>query len=345
MFVIIVICLLLLGLLTMFMNGVVASFTQEQYNFIIETNTNSIIKKIWQQYDAIIYSLLAIDAILVLFALFIYGVSESTTAPLQFIIFAKAFMLIVIVIIAHLFTFYLGKRLSEKLLLKWSRMIYIVAMPLVPLTKRFLSVVIKISGKEKDDITIEEITDLFEEAREEGSLDDEEYRLLKNVMNFNDVLVSDVMTPRIVLFSCEANVTVAEAIEMPELQMYSRFPIWEGDSLDDEILGYVTTKEIFSAALSGKLDSKLKSFSRKISFIPENSELGKTLETFLVNKHQLSLVVDEYGGVEGLITMEDIIETMLGVEIVDEADKVVDLRVLAKKRREIRLRENYNFEE
>jgi CBS domain containing-hemolysin-like protein len=345
MFVIIVICLLLLGLLTMFMNGVVASFTQEQYNFIIETNPNSIIKKIWQQYDAIIYSLLAIDAILVLFALFIYGVSESTTAPLQFIIFAKAFMLIVIVIIAHLFTFYLGKRLSEKLLLKWSRMIYIVAMPLVPLTKRFLSVVIKISGKEKDDITIEEITDLFEEAREEGSLDDEEYRLLKNVMNFNDVLVSDVMTPRIVLFSCEANVTVAEAIEMPELQMYSRFPIWEGDSLDDEILGYVTTKEIFSAALSGKLDSKLKSFSRKISFIPENSELGKTLETFLVNKHQLSLVVDEYGGVEGLITMEDIIETMLGVEIVDEADKVVDLRVLAKKRREIRLRENYNFEE
>ncbi|MGI6370104.1 MAG: CBS domain-containing protein [Ignavibacteria bacterium] len=329
----------------MFMNGVVASFTQEQYNFIIETNPNSIIKKIWQQYDAIIYSLLAIDAILVLFALFIYGVSESTTAPLQFIIFAKAFMLIVIVIIAHLFTFYLGKRLSEKLLLKWSRMIYIVAMPLVPLTKRFLSVVIKISGKEKDDITIEEITDLFEEAREEGSLDDEEYRLLKNVMNFNDVLVSDVMTPRIVLFSCEANVTVAEAIEMPELQMYSRFPIWEGDSLDDEILGYVTTKEIFSAALSGKLDSKLKSFSRKISFIPENSELGKTLETFLVNKHQLSLVVDEYGGVEGLITMEDIIETMLGVEIVDEADKVVDLRVLAKKRREIRLRENYNFEE
>ncbi len=345
MFVIIVICLLLLGLLIIFMNGVVASFTQEQYNFIIETNPNSIIKKIWQQYDAIIYSLFAIDAILVLLALFTYGVSAGVTDSLQVITFAKAFIFIIIIIIANLFTFYLGRRFSEKILLKFSRMIYVFAMPLVPITKHFLSVAIKISGKEKDDITIEEITDLFEEAREEGSLDAEEYRLLKNVMNFNDVLVSDVMTPRIVLFSCEANVTVAEAIEMAELQMYSRFPIWEGDSLDDEILGYVTTKEIFSAALSGKLDSKLKSFSRKISFIPENSELGKTLETFLVNKQQLSLVVDEYGGVEGLITMEDIIETMLGVEIVDEADKVVDLRALAKKRREIRLRENYNFEE
>lgn len=160
-------------------------------------------------------------------------------------------------------------------------------------------------------------------------------------MNFSDILVSDVMTPRIVLFSCESNTSVSKAIKLPELQMYSRFPIWDGDSLDDEVLGYVMTKEIFSAALSGDTTKTLKELSRPICFIPENAGLDKALDTFLVNKQHLLLVVDEYGGVEGLLTMEDVIETMLGVEIVDEADKVVDLRLLAKHRRELRLRETH----
>jgi CBS domain containing-hemolysin-like protein len=119
--------------------------------------------------------------------------------------------------------------------------------------------------------------------------------------------------------------------------MYSRFPIWEGESLDDGIIGYVMSKDILLAALKGKGATKLRDFCREVYFIPENAELDTTLERFLNRRQHLFVVVDEYGGIEGLITMEDVLETMLGAEIVDEVDKVVDLRLLAKQRRDNRI--------
>jgi len=201
----------------------------------------------------------------------------------------------------------------------------------------------KLQGKEDSDLSMEEITGLVEEAHEDGSLDAGEYRLMTNVMKFNDVLVSDVMTPRVVVFSCRADMTAVETAKLPELQIYSRFPIWIGSSIDDEVIGYVTTKEVFSAVLNGKHNITLKEIARPIHFIPENAELGTTLEELLKNKQQLYLVVDEYGGIEGLITMEDILETILGVEIIDEADKIEDLRQLAKQKREDRIKTSYHY--
>ena len=215
---------------------------------------------------------------------------------------------------------------------------------LLRFTKKISSILtrllVKASGKENDDTSLEEISGLVEEAREEGSIDAGEYRLMTNVMKFNNVLVSDVMTPRVVLFSCRADMIVEETLKLPELQVYSRFPIWVGDSIDDKVVGYVTTKEVFNAALNGKNNITLQQLARSIHFIPENAELGTVLEELLRNKQQLYLVVDEYGGIEGLITMEDVLETILGVEIIDEADKIADLRQLAKQKREERIRNN-----
>jgi CBS domain containing-hemolysin-like protein len=92
--------------------------------------------------------------------------------------------------------------------------------------------------------------------------------------------------------------------------------------------------------LNGLNNKSLSDLARPINFIPENAELGVALEELLRNKQHLYLVVDEYGGIEGLITLEDVIETILGVEIIDEADKVADLRQLAKQKREARVK-NY----
>ncbi len=194
-----------------------------------------------------------------------------------------------------------------------------------------------IAGESAEEASREELNAMVETAREEGSLDDDEYRILKSIMHFSDVLVSDVMTPRTVVFSCEADQTVDQVVNMSEIQMYSRFPIWEGESLDDGVVGYVMSKDVLHAALTGKEKIKLRNFAREVYFIPENAELDIALELFLKrNQHQF-LVVDEYGGIEGLITMEDVLETMLGVEIIDEADKVVDLRRLAKEQRDKRV--------
>ncbi len=182
----------------------------------------------------------------------------------------------------------------------------------------------------------EEIDEILETAHEEGSLDTDEYRILKSIMRYSDVQVSDVMTPRIVVFACPADMTVGETVKQPELTQYSRFPVYEDDSLDS-VMGYVTTRDLLRALVDERSDVKLRDIVREVYFIPDNVQLDRALENFLERRQHLFVVVDEYGGVEGLITMEDVVETILGVEIVDEADNVIDLRQLAKQRRDKRV--------
>ncbi len=230
-----------------------------------------------------------------------------------------------------------GRRYADRLILKVSgslRLLSILSKPIV-LTKNLIDRLI--IGSETEEASRDELNAMVETAHEDGSIDQDEYRILKSIMHFSDVLVTDVMTPRTVVFSCRADSTVREIIDLPELQMYSRFPIWEGESLDDKVVGYVMSKDVLHAALTGESNKKLRYFARDVEFIPENAELDMALERFLRERKHLFLVVDEYGGVEGLLTMEDVLETMLGVEIVDEADKVVDLRKLAMQRRDKRI--------
>jgi len=184
----------------------------------------------------------------------------------------------------------------------------------------------------------EEFDALVDTAREEGTLDDGEYRIFKSIMNFSEIRVADIMTPRSVVFSVPSSKTVAEVALLPELQMYSRFPVWEGDSIDG-VIGYALTKDVLRAALDGRRNRTMDRLVRQANFIPDNATLEKALEQFLQGRQHMFVVVDEYGGIEGLVTMEDVLETMLGTEIVDEADRVVDLRDLAKSRRDKRVAE------
>ncbi len=195
----------------------------------------------------------------------------------------------------------------------------------------------KINGRKYEELARQEIDALFESAREDGSLEAGEYRILKNIMQFSNVLVSDVMTPRTVVFSWEADSDVGSIYKRQEMMMYSRFPIWEGESVDEGIIGYVLSKDVLAEAVRGNYSTSLRSLAREVYFIPENAELDNALDKFLERREHLFVVVDEYGGVEGLLTMEDVLETMLGVEIVDEKDRVVDLRQLAKHRRDRRI--------
>ena len=144
------------------------------------------------------------------------------------------------------------------------------------------------------------------------------------------------MTPRTVAFALPVGTSVTDALKMPELQMYSRFPVYEGNDLDS-VCGYVITKDVLRAALAGRNGVELVKLKRDVKFIPENVTLERALEQFLGERYHMFMVVDEHGGVEGLLTMEDVLETMLGVEIVDEADHVVDLRQLAKQQRDARI--------
>lgn len=231
----------------------------------------------------------------------------------------------------------IGIRLSERIALPLTTLFSIISPLLKPINFLNNYLIENISGRSVSEAGREEINALIESSHEDGAIDTDEYRILKNIMHFSDVLVSDVMTPRTVVFSCEADKTVDEIVNLPEIKMYSRFPIWEGDSLDEGVMGYVLSKDILHAALKGKRTLPVKELAKEVYFIPENVELDNALESFLKRRQHLFVVVDEYGGFEGLLTMEDVLETMLGVEIVDEADRVVDLREFAKQRRDLRI--------
>ncbi len=246
-------------------------------------------------------------------------------------------LFIISLVILRFFMQATGIKLANQLAPALSGMIYSIYFISKPLTYVINILNKSIVGKPDVEESRDEISELVESAHEEGAIDTEEYRILKNIMNFSEILVSDVMTPRTVIFSCSSDLTVDELAAMQELQMYSRFPVWEGDAIDDGIIGYAMSKDVLIAALNGKGNLKVKDFVREIYFIPENAELDTALERFLNRRQHMFMVVDEYGGIEGLITMEDVLETILGVEIVDEVDKVVDLRQLAKQRRDSRI--------
>lgn len=190
------------------------------------------------------------------------------------------------------------------------------------------------SAREQE-LTRQELSALVEVARREGALQAEEYRLVINLMRLRQIRVSDVMTPRTVMVSCPVDIPIRDALRRPELRIYSRIPVWEEEP--DTIIGYVLTKELLWAAWEGQGELPVRDFVREVHFLPEHLELDHALELFLQRRQHLFVVVDEYGGVEGVLTLEDIMETLLGVEIVDEADRVADLRELAKQLREERI--------
>lgn len=256
---------------------------------------------------------------------------------LNSLIYLIFFVLMVFVFLLRTALYFLGIRFSSKLIYQFHKPIY------------FLFAIFRFSGifyhwlqknisAREEEATLEDIQEVVETAHDEGTIQTGEYKIFTNVIKFNQVPVMDVMTPRIVIFACNAEMTVEEAIKLPEIKIYSRFPIFEGNSLDDKVVGYVVSKDIFQAALNNKFEMKLKEFARDIFFIPENVTLDDALNQFLSKRQHIFLVVDEFGGIEGLLTMEDLIETILGEEIIDEADKYIDLREVAKRKREIRMK-------
>jgi CBS domain containing-hemolysin-like protein len=187
-----------------------------------------------------------------------------------------------------------------------------------------------------------ELEALIGAAAKEGAIDPAQTRLLASLMRFDTVRVSDVMTPRPVMMMMPADATVADLLATPETDAFSRIPLYEGESTDN-VVGYILQREVLRVAVSGAgREQPLAAFRRPVFFIPGLIRAGVALGQLLERREALAIVVDEHGSIEGIITLEDLTETLIGAEIVDESDRVVDLREAAlvyRDRRLARLRE------
>lgn len=182
----------------------------------------------------------------------------------------------------------------------------------------------------------EEFRALADLGVEEGAVLESESRILKNVMRFSSLRARDIMTPRSVLFTLPEDMSIGEILANRVELRFSRIPIHPRKG---EGIGYYILKdEALLAAAHDEKEKRLVQLGRKIQVVPETVSLPSLFEKFLDWRELIALIVDEHGGVSGIVTMEDILETIIGIEIVDETDKTVDLQRLARQRWEKRAR-------
>lgn len=162
-----------------------------------------------------------------------------------------------------------------------------------------------------------------------GEISQMEAELIHNIIGLEDVSASDIMTPRTVMKLANGALNVSQILPEARKWSYSRLPVYVGDP--ENIVGYVLRDHILATDL-GRHDPKVSELARPLHFVPASANALRLLKHFLSRRAHMCVVVDEYGGVDGLVTMEDVLESLVGAEIVDETDQVVDMRELARRR-------------
>jgi len=182
-------------------------------------------------------------------------------------------------------------------------------------------------GKEKTKVHREEFIALAELGSKEGVFHKYESRILNNLFCFRDVRTRDIMTPRTVLFALRENLTVEETLSLHAQLPFSRIPV-HGENLD-QVTGFVLKSEVLRAGQE-KGALMLAEMRRPLVVVPDELPLPRLFERLMDEKAHIALAVDEYGGTQGVVTMEDFIETLLGLEIVDEIDTAEDMQAMAR---------------
>jgi CBS domain containing-hemolysin-like protein len=240
----------------------------------------------------------------------------------------SAILTVLILVLSEILPKSIGTRYCRQLSMSMTETINIMiyaTYPIVLLSKLITKIV---SGnKEKETVSREEVGVLAEIGVEEGVFAENESKIINNLLKLQQMKVNTIMTPRTVVISADEETQLSEFIGRPEVQRHSRFPIY-GENIDN-ITGYVLKLDVLENLTKGN-DIALKKIKRHITVCYEGTTIPKVFEVLLGSKEQIALVVDEYGGMDGIITLEDVIETIFGLEIVDEKDGQADMQQLAK---------------
>lgn len=180
----------------------------------------------------------------------------------------------------------------------------------------------------------EDFNAMTDMAHEEGVFEKSESTIIKNLLRFDQILVKDIMTPRAVVKIASEEKSIADFFkDNPKLQ-FSRIPVYQGKM--DNITGFVLKDRVLEEIINQNGTIPLKDIKRDILITRRSTPIPTLFEILIEKREAIALVVDEYGSISGLVTMEDVIETLLGLEIMDESDDISDLQVLARKNWEVR---------
>ncbi len=246
----------------------------------------------------------------------------------------KSISIIIITIILSYFTLVFGELVPKRIAMKYYekvsfasigviKTISVITAPFVKFLTFSTNIVSKlfgVTGEEEDNVTEEEIRMMVDVGEEKGTIEEEEKEMINNVFEFNDKFVSEIMVPRNKVFALDIDMTIAEVIEkLSEDMRYSRIPVYDENM--DNIKGIIYIKDLL---ISNKnKNSKIKSLVKEAYFVSETKRVNELFQELRKDKKQIAIVLDEYGGTAGMVTMEDILEEIVG-EIYDEYDKETD---------------------
>lgn len=179
-------------------------------------------------------------------------------------------------------------------------------------------------------VTRDDVAALADLGGEEGIIEEDEEKVIHNLLKLRDIKVVDIMTPRVVMTAFQSTSTVKEILEEHKIIRVSRIPVYD-DTIDDSS-GIAIRSEILMSASRDEWDKPMSDFKKPVISLKTSANVDEALEMFLEKRQQFALVRDEFGGTAGIVTMEDVLETLLGEEIVDELDVVDDMRELAREK-------------
>ena len=241
----------------------------------------------------------------------------------------SATLTLIMLLVAEIIPKSIGARYWRNLAIPVSMMVNVMIYMMYPIVWVSKGITRMVSGnRPQKKVSREEIAALTEIGLEEGIFAESESKTIKNLIRSRSVKANEIMTPRTVVASIAENIPLSEFFNIPGVRGYSRFPVY--DKNPDNITGYVLKYDVTDQLSRGNGNMLIRDIRRPVVICFENITVPKLFDNLLQKKEQIAVLVDEYGGMSGIVTLEDIIETIFGFEIIDERDAQADMQQHAK---------------
>ncbi len=297
------------------------------------TNKNptagKLLKKLKNEIDISVASILILNTIANTLGVTAIGIQAQSvfSGDKTLVMIVSIVLTFAILFLAEIIPKTIGAVYWKQLALNAARVIQFfifITYPLIIITQ---FVTKKIKGNDNSDsLSREELIHSTLLSEEDGIIGDLESDIIENTLTLNDTKIKDILTPRSVMYSVEKNTTIEDILEDTRTFKFSRVPVYEGTI--DNIVGIILTKKLFKQAIKNK-EVSIESIMMPVYTLNENIPVSKVLNKFIQKREHMFIVLDNYDQTEGLITLEDCIETLLGLEIMDESDTTADMRKLA----------------
>ncbi|MEX0661888.1 MAG: CNNM domain-containing protein [Balneolaceae bacterium] len=293
--------------------------------------TGNILRELKEDIDRPLSAILSLNTIAHTVGAAGVGAQAQAVFGNAYVGITSAILTLLILVLSEIIPKTLGANHWKKLsgfAARTTKVLIIITYPLVLLSKgitRWLS-----SDEKAPSVSREEFSAMADIGYEEGVFEEGESNIFKNLIRFRSLRVKDIMTPRIVVIKFHEKKTISEILKENEELYVSRMPVF--GKTEEDVTGYILKNDLYYNLSQGEADKKLKEIKREILILPETLSLKRLFESLLEKQEHIAVAVDEYGGFSGVVTMEDVVETLLGMEIVDEIDAIEDMQKLARQK-------------